>query len=217
MSAIDAGCNLKNLAQNLNDVGVNMHKDRYQSFGALSRVEVEGDDFGIVSEDRGSKYLIIAPHGGFIEPGTSEISRAVAGEDYSLYIFEGLRNRPFRDLHITSTSFDEPKALGMAAKSERVVAIHGRADNGDGDTIWLGGLDAELVSLIETRLIEAGFRVLIAKNELAGTHRENICNRGQLGKGVQLELPRSLRNDLISDTAKMARFTEELRQAVVTV
>jgi phage replication-related protein YjqB (UPF0714/DUF867 family) len=51
---------------------------------------------------------IIAPHGGKIEPGTSEIAAAIAGDDYSLYRFQGLRDRPREELHITSAKFDEP-------------------------------------------------------------------------------------------------------------
>ncbi|WP_261338761.1 poly-gamma-glutamate hydrolase family protein [Rhizobium leguminosarum] len=33
---------------------------------------------------------IVAPHRGHIEPHTSEIAAAIAGEDFSLYLFEGL-------------------------------------------------------------------------------------------------------------------------------
>lgn len=98
-----------------------MAKDRYGSFEELSSAEIAGEDFSIVSKDRGTKALILAPHGGFIEPGTSQISRTVAATKYSLYIFEGLKNRKHSELHITSTSFDEPRAMELAEKSETIV------------------------------------------------------------------------------------------------
>jgi phage replication-related protein YjqB (UPF0714/DUF867 family) len=51
---------------------------------------------------------VIAPHGGGIEPGTSELATAIAGDDFSLYLFEGLKSAGNGELHITSTNFDEP-------------------------------------------------------------------------------------------------------------
>ena len=44
------------------------------------------------------KYGIIAIHGGRIEPGTGEIARALAEDDFFLYINE-------KGPHITSTEF----------------------------------------------------------------------------------------------------------------
>jgi phage replication-related protein YjqB (UPF0714/DUF867 family) len=55
----------------------------------------------------GSDVCIIAPHGGKIEKWTSEIATALAGDDYNLYLFEGLKRAKNRDLHITSSRFDE--------------------------------------------------------------------------------------------------------------
>ena len=65
---------------------------------------------------------MVAPHGGLIEVGTSEIAHIIAGSEYSLFSFEGLK--PYganRDLHITSHQFDHPDCLAMAARSESII------------------------------------------------------------------------------------------------
>ena len=92
---------------------------------------------------------MIAPHGGKIEPGSSEIAAAIAGESHSLYSFDGLRRRPHRDLHITSTNFDEPRCENLIATHDIVVSMHGldgehddRYDAlGDGRVGWIGVSD----------------------------------------------------------------------------
>jgi phage replication-related protein YjqB (UPF0714/DUF867 family) len=43
---------------------------------------------------------ILAPHGGGIEPGTSELAEAVAGEGLSFYAFEGLKRSGNAVLHV---------------------------------------------------------------------------------------------------------------------
>jgi len=42
---------------------------------------------------------------------TSTIAVAIAANDYCLYRFEGRKRRENRDLHVTSTHFDEPEGL----------------------------------------------------------------------------------------------------------
>src|SRR5262245_11597647 len=83
-----------------------MALDRYNSFDELRRHEREGIDFRICVTQRGPPGAVIAPHGGKIEPATSEITAAIAGALYISYYFEGLRSRPHSHLHITSTKFD---------------------------------------------------------------------------------------------------------------
>jgi Poly-gamma-glutamate hydrolase len=71
------------------------------------------------------KFALVAPHGGGIEPGTSELADAIAGSDLSFYTFEGLKSSGNTDLHITSTRFDEPMCLTLLASSSVVVTLHG--------------------------------------------------------------------------------------------
>lgn len=83
--------------------------DRYHCFAELAAGERLGTDYQIVIRERGSVYAAIAPHGGLIEPGTSELAAAIAANDHYFYSFEGLRRgRAHGDLHTTSHRFDEP-------------------------------------------------------------------------------------------------------------
>ena len=101
--------------------------DRNNSFSARREHEIEGFGYRIHLEDRSSHVAVIAPHGGFIEPATSEIALAIADERYSLYRFEGLdAARLNHELHITAEKFDEPIANGLVSSSSIVVAVHGR-------------------------------------------------------------------------------------------
>ncbi len=192
-------------------------KDWYESFEALSASELEGVDFRIRVIVRPSPVAIVAPHGGHIEPHTSEIAAAIAGEDFSIYLFEGLRpGRHHRELHITSERFDEPQALALVEACETALGVHGRADVGDGDTVWVGGLDFARRDRIVAALIEAGFAAVARQpgQSLAGAARNNICNRCKTRKGVQLEIPRALRDRLGGDADLMTTFAGAVAQAI---
>src|SRR5918999_2850260 len=89
--------------------------DLYEDFATLAKGENEGIDYRICVTVRDSAVAIVAPHGGRIERGTSEIAAAIAKNNHSLYCFEGIKKRPHRDLHITSTNFDEPKCISLIA------------------------------------------------------------------------------------------------------
>jgi phage replication-related protein YjqB (UPF0714/DUF867 family)/ppGpp synthetase/RelA/SpoT-type nucleotidyltranferase len=189
--------------------------DKYRSYPALAAGETEGVDYRKLITEKPSPVLIAVPHGGTIEPGTSEIATSIAGNDFSLYCFEGLiPNRPHTDLHIESHLFDEPNALRLAAAANVVVTVHGRKDSGDTETIWLGGLDHGLRDAIAKALQDAGFRVNTTGHRLPGEELDNICNRGRHGAGVQLEIPRSLRDALVVDAERLASFTAAARAAI---
>ena len=167
--------------------------DRYRDFADLAAHEKENSDFRIRLEERHGAPAVIAPHGGGIEPGTSELAEAMAGVDMSFYAFEGLKKKSNGILHITSSRFDEPKAVFLVNASPRVVALHGELDCRD-QVVFLGGLDRGLGKHIQAVLEAAGFVVRIHNDpHLQGSKKNNICNRGQSGKGVQLELSQPLR------------------------
>lgn len=192
-----------------------MPNDKYFSFDALLAKEVEGEDYRIELLNRGSDNLIMAPHGGKIEPGTSEIARSIASDDLSFYLFEGIRpGLHHHELHVTSHRYDEPQAIVAAGRSTRVLAIHGRADKDDTQTIWIGGSDTSAHEVILYRLKSAGFKCQVQKGELAGIHQNNICNRGSSAKGVQLEISRSLRNELLNNDDQLDSLSRELRQSL---
>ena len=137
-------------------VGVSM-ADKYKSFAALRRSQRQGKDFRIRSRDLNSVAVIVAPHGGEIEPGTSEIAEAIAGNDISFYVFEGTKRSENTELHITSTRFDEPVCLALVGAAECVVTIHGV--NCRDEIVFLGGRDTQGVDLLRGVLRSYGFVV----------------------------------------------------------
>jgi phage replication-related protein YjqB (UPF0714/DUF867 family) len=56
----------------------------YRGFLDLARAQALGRDYEIsVTRRAGSTIAIIAPHGGGIEDGTSQLARAIAGDDFN--------------------------------------------------------------------------------------------------------------------------------------
>ena len=194
-------------------------KDKYHTYDELSTYEKEGDDYRIevlAGDERSSELVIIAPHGGGIEPGTSQIAEKIAGKDFNLYRFEGMKpNCNFDTLHISSTRFNEPRCLELVEQAHTAVAVHGKAEKGR--NVLVGGLDGELAESITTELSNAGFAVdRVKSGPVSGTDEENICNRTASGKGVQLEIHRQLRNELAESVPLMRDFVSSIRRVLST-
>src|SRR3974390_1192721 len=190
--------------------------DRYRSYAELREHEREGIDFRIFVIDRAASVAVIAPHGGKIEPGTSKIDRAIPGTSHSLCCFEGLRRRPHRDLHITSTNFDEPRCQELIKTHDFIVSVHGMG--GDHEAIDVGGRDIELRDGICQELNEAGFpTAIVTAGAHAAINEANVCNRGRRRSGAQLEITRSLRDTLTRDSKnlRLLLFADAVRRALV--
>ena len=197
--------------------------DGYKNFVDLAAHEKENSDFRVRSQERHGAAAVIAPHGGGIEPGTSEPTEAIASADLSFYAFEGLKRNGNGLLHITSSRFDEPKVVALVTASPRVVALHGELDCRD-EVVFLGGLDKGLGKRIQAELQTAGFVVGIHDDPyLQGVEKNNICNRGQSGRGVQLELSQPLRRSFFKSfdrngrqhrTEQGDRFVDAMRKAL---
>ena len=114
----------------------------YRSFQELKDQEVEGRDFRIRTDMRDSSVLVMAPHGGKIEPGTTEIAEAIAGMDLSFYSFEGLKTEGNSVFHIESHLYNEPRALQAISKAHVVVTVHGQIDQKD-EFVMIGGLHTQ--------------------------------------------------------------------------
>jgi phage replication-related protein YjqB (UPF0714/DUF867 family) len=187
--------------------------DLYDSYADLAAGEVEGVHYRIRVIDRASPIAVVAPHGGRIEAGTSQTAALIAADVFSLYCFEGLVSG--RRLHITSARFDEPRALALVESSDIAIGVHGRADRGDHRTIWLGGLHESLRDAIGAALERVGFKTS-TDHHMQGKAPGNICNRGRLRAGVQLELPMSLRNAFLNDPFARQAFGSAVRDTIVT-
>ena len=170
-----------------------MAKDTYTGFDELAKHEKAAKDYQISISDVGSAVTIVAPHGGKIEPNTSEIARRIASGNYNCYCFEGIKKSNNSRLHITSHNFDEPAALKIISLSDIVIAIH--ACTGTAGLVYLGGLDTSLKKSIAAELEVRGIGVFMKNSRFRGANPDNICNRGRTGKGVQLEITRDLRDD----------------------
>lgn len=169
-----------------------MAEDKYANFDRLKAAEPAKAWRALVLP-RQSDIAVIAPHGGEIEQGTSELAAAIAGQNLSLYVFEGLKGTGNADLHITSSNFDEPLGVDLVEQTRTVLAIHGER-GAEVEVVYLGGLDQVLSALLSEKLAAAGFVVQRHKRpNMQGIAKANICNRGTSGKGVQLELSKGLR------------------------
>jgi len=202
------------------DSAVTRRSDHYQSFFELSQNERLGLDFQIRTRRGPSGIIVLAPHGGNIEPGCSEIADACAAEEHSFYSFEGLKASGNWRLHIASTKFDEPTCMQLLQQSTMAIVIHGCRQ--PDDRIYLGGLDAALAERIGRSLQDAGFNTG-SKDGMQGRSRHNICNLCGNGRGVQLEVPFALRRRMFahlkadgrrSTTDVFARFVRSVRVAL---
>lgn len=187
-----------------------MDRDLYPNYAALAAARIEGRDYRInVRRVHKSKVVVIAPHAGGIEFRTSDVARAVAGDVFSLYLFEGLLAEGNGALHITSHHFDEPRCLDLLKHHEIVISIHGcRNIGGDRQAVYVGGLDDRKERVAEM-LRDFIFDAHTKNHSFPGTEPMNICNRGASKKGIQLELSRGLR-----EVMDIQRFGEAIRSAV---
>lgn len=165
----------------------------YRNFDELAAAQCAGRDYRITVRRRSAvPVAIIAPHGGSIERRTSHIASQLAGEEFNLYLFEGLdADGSFDPLHITSHRFDEPRCLSLIAHCETVVAVHGC--KGDAPCVYVGGRDHALRADVAEALARAGVPAKLDGHAFPGRHPRNICNRGAARRGVQLELTDALR------------------------
>ena len=182
--------------------------DRYKNFSDLAAHETA---FEIICRDRSSDITIIAPHGGLIEPHTSEIACLIAADDFNLFCFNGLKTGSNRDLHITSHRFNHPRALALVEQASVVIAVHGCTHVEP--LIYVGGLDTELV---EQTCRQFSTRNINHENDIgryAGINPENICNRGARRKGMQIEISRPLRDS----SAAHKTIAAAVRSALVEI
>lgn len=204
-------------------------EDRYKNFSELSakRPRSYKIDFREINDD----VLIFTPHGGGIEPGTTELCEWFAKRSFSFYTFTG-RGKKCRDLHLTSTKFDEPQLLELLRKHKRAVSFHGMTDEMKKKVradIFIGGLDLKLRATIEAELRAVGFLVSTADDfhtsKLSALNSRNVTNRCRGKRGVQIELSASIRKQFFSGnyktktgrnklTSKLNRFCCAVKQAL---
>lgn len=182
----------------------------FRSFADPAAAYERDRDYRIVRLPRsGSEVAIVAPHGGSIEAHTSDIARDMAGQDFNLYLFEGLlKAGNFAALHLSSHLFDEPGCLDLVRTCRAVISVHGCGHAGE--IVLLGGRDVPLRESIGERLRALGVACEAAPAGLDAADPMNICNRGRDGAGVQLEVTLELRR-----SPRRAVLVRAVREALV--
>jgi phage replication-related protein YjqB (UPF0714/DUF867 family) len=198
---------------------------RFRRLGAFDNDPAQQPGFPAVT--------VIAPHGGGIEPGTSELCLAVAGyhpetlavtadggPTYDYWMFEGLRSSGNTELHVTSTRCDDPVVRALCAGACRAISLHGcspaQAGQPDGTAVAVvGGLDQALRNRLLAKYAAAGIPAIDATQaphsdnpveNLDGDEPDNIVNRTLLGAGVQLELTTALRAAMFGVNTRAQRM-----------
>lgn len=197
-------------------------QDLYLNYADLARRARLGEDYVILVREGLSSLVIMAPHGGGIEPGTVDLADALAQDEHGFYAFKGIKKSGNRTLHLTCNRYDEPLALRMAEEAEIVVTVHGCRDKQP--VVFVGGLHEALKSAIVGALQDAGFAAEICEIPgLRGSQPQNLCNRGRCGRGVQLEISRGLRESLFVNLERRSlrmkravfyRFVDAVRSAL---
>jgi phage replication-related protein YjqB (UPF0714/DUF867 family) len=175
------------------------YKDHFKNFADLSSHLKEGVDYRISVQVRTEAPVsVFAIHGGVIEPGTSALARELAGKDYSLYLFEGLKSENAEATHLTAAHFDEPKALQLAQISNLCISVHGFLDDSGKPQICVGGGNEKMkAKFLATPLTGVA---LVDCKKFPGKVKSNIINRCKQ-QGVQLELSPDVR-----DSVRVARW-----------
>ncbi len=178
---------------------------------------VEGQDFCVRAVARNHPVLVLAIHGGYIEPFTSQLAEAIAGDEFSLYDFRGLREAIRHELHIVSARFSDPQLTRLIAAGSVAVSVHGK--KGDDISVGVGGLNLALRQRVEVRLQSSRFDVQDPGPGLRGVNPENVVNRPK-HCGVQLEISNGLRIALARSMLRQPRkdlfisFVDAIRVAV---
>lgn len=178
---------------------------------------VNGRDFRVAFGDSKIELcLLIAPHGGGIEPGSSEIMRTVAEVGgWAWYEFAGFLRKGNKDaLHISSTNFDEPTLKSMLPQAGFVIAFHGASES-RAPVVYVGGKwklgRSTVIESINGTFRKHGIQAVDAidnavAEHLRGSDASNITNLGKRAEGIQLEFSRGARNLLFPpDSSREAR------------
>jgi phage replication-related protein YjqB (UPF0714/DUF867 family) len=186
-----------NLNSQVTAVGLTVSQARCNS-EFIEQLDDDGQHRGLI---------VIAPHGGDIEPYTDEqaehVGKQLSSKCVSLWVCKGFKEHggAFNRWHITSTDISEesfPKLKTVIGRHfEYAVAFHGfsKKHNQDPDSICIGGC---MPDPLKTKLKEEIYKVVcgsgiivatdgdLCPDNFNGNDSENIVNR--LGTiGVQIE------------------------------
>ena len=189
-------------------------EDVYKNFSELSAHHKEGQDFVVNIQDRHAPVCVLAIHGGKIEKGTDKLAQDIAGSDWSLYTFSAQMRAHNQILHLTSTHFDDPRAVLMAKSAKVCVSLHGFKDEGESKAC-IGGGNVKLRDHLKQVLTDAQLGIVIESpcSQFGGATLSNIVNRSQ-DQGVQIEMSGPLRERFAADSSLKDKFVLLVRKAL---
>jgi phage replication-related protein YjqB (UPF0714/DUF867 family) len=191
--------------------------DHYQNFKDLSQHEKLNFDYRVEFENRHSQICVLAIHGGKIEEGSDDVAREIAGKDLSFYIFQAIKSKKNKMLHITSTHFDDPKAFAITDSAKLAISIHGFKET-EKDIACMGGGNDLFREKIAKAISSAKFSVQISVespcDRFGGNGKGNITNRPKDG-GVQIELSTHLREVFLKNREFLSQFSHVIRDAAL--
>lgn len=160
-------------------------------------------------DGRQRRLVVLAPHGGDIEPGTDAQAEHVAArlpaDRASVWLCRGFGGeRAARRWHITSSDVDPGSFPALGAVFGRgfghAVSFHGFTRPEEAAAVVVGGaherLRDRIAAAVRDELAGTGLVVRLGRpgEPLAGTSPANIVNRIAAGGGVQIEQSRVVRD-----------------------
>ena len=196
-----------------------------EDYGRRFRRHERFDDDELAQLDGPVKTAVIAPHGGGIETGTSELCLAVAGYHpatlevtppggvtYDYWMFEGLRSAGNAQLHVTSSGCDDGVALSLCGGALNALALHGCTTEAAGQPegtklVLVGGRNQTLKQYLLEAFANNALEAVdaLGVKALNGDDAGNIANRTLLGMGGQLELTAPLRLAMFEENTRPRR------------
>lgn len=198
----------------------------YRDFTELVLRAERDVDYHIAFLDRGAPVTVAAIHGGYIEPLTGALARAIAAQDYNWYELQGLRPENSARLRVPVTRFDDLRLTTLMDRSEVGLSIQGLQGQEGDEAVHLGGRNRDLLRRLISALGEAGFLVAGPATATAAHSPSRFVNRPAQG-GVQIELTWELRRSMVlvplegsawrdsaQYTARFGAFVTAIRRAI---
>lgn len=152
-------------------------------------------DYQVHMRDRGADVTITAIHGGRIEPLTSELAQAIAGNEHNLYELRGLLAADNAALRIPTARFNEIRLNALVRRSLVCLALDGVP--GSRELVHLGGKNSHLKAILAEQLAQAGFEVAAPYSVGAAHDPTRYYNASREG-GILLELSETLRTGMVN-------------------
>lgn len=174
---------------------------------------IEQYDHGHIEEyicDQQGKYLVVAPHGGGIEPYTFVQATKLLelNNQCDFWGVRGMSNKnAYNRLHYSSNNIDLDRFEYLDSLDDNYdtcISFHGTRR----DEFIVGGNSSEsdrrnLIEMLSDNLPERyTYKVGKRSTELNGKHPKNIVNRRSNQNGIQLEQPFKARKDSWIKTVK---------------